>query len=364
MRIVRLFAAMLVATLFFVQGCAEKDKEVWVTTEKVRAGAPVSTDFITGKVEALDSASIVPKVGGRVSQVMVDVGSRVKAGQALLKIDLPDLEATRDQYRAAVDDAEAAVKKSRVDLEVARENYDRALSLYKSGALAKSDLDNKYATPYDLARIQAEETAPHKLAQARAALQSVEANYANNLITSPIDGEVTARQINPGEMCSTGKPVFYVADLTRTVVLAYVDDRKINSFKVGQRVEIKLDSLDRLLEAEVKNISYTLDPASKGYQVKFQLTGNDPAVKPGMFARVYTAGGAGRQLVVPKSAMINEGGSYSVFVYNEGKVARVPVQVEKISERFVVLGGGLNQGQELVVYSSGALQDGMSVRVR
>ncbi|MCL6612082.1 MAG: efflux RND transporter periplasmic adaptor subunit [Peptococcaceae bacterium] len=364
MKVGRMIPALLALAFFFVQGCAGKDPGVRVVTERVSTGAPAGADYITGKIEALDSATIFPKVGGKVAEVLVDVGSRVKAGQALMRIDMPDVGAARDQLRAAVDEAEAAVKKARIDLETAEENYNRGLSLYNSGALSKADFDNKYAVPYELARIQAEETAPHKLAQARAALQSAEANYSNSVITSPIDGEVTARQINPGEVCSPGKPVFFVADLSRVVVVAYVDERKVNSLKVGQKVAVKVDPVDRMLEAEVRNISHTLDPAAKGYQVKFLVAGAGLPIKPGMFARVYTGGEPAKRFVVPKSALVEEMGVYRVFVYDGGKVTKVPVQVDKISDNYVVVGNGLSEGQELVVYSSSRLEDGMAVSVR
>ncbi len=364
MKLLRRVPAVLMAALFFIQGCAGREAGVEVAIEKIRASAPVSTDYITGKIEALDSVTIYPKVGGKVSQVTVDVGSRVKAGQVLMKIDMSEVEALRDQYRAAVEDAEAGVKKARIDLETAAENYRRGLSLYQSGALPKSDFENRYAVPYELAKIQAEETAPHKLAQARAVLQSVEANLANGVITSPIDGEVTARYINPGEVCSTSRPVLLVANPSRVVVVAYVDDKKINSLKPGQKVAVKVDSADKMLEAEVRNLSFTLDPAARGYQVKFRVAEAGFTVKPGMFARVYAGGEPPKRFVIPKSALVEEKGGYSVFVYSGGKVTKSPVQVERISDRLAVVVSGVSEGQELVVYSSTGLEDGMAVTVR
>ncbi|MCL6478238.1 MAG: efflux RND transporter periplasmic adaptor subunit [Peptococcaceae bacterium] len=364
MRVGRYIPVVLILAFLFIQGCAGREAGVQVAVEKVRLSTPAGTDYITGKTEALDSVTILPKVGGKVSEVAVEVGSRVKTGQVLMRIDMSDVEAARDQNMAAVRDAEAGIKKAQIDLATARDNYERGLALYKSGALSKADFDNKYAVPYEQARIQAEETAPNKLAQARAALQSVEVNYANSVITSPMDGVVTARYINPGELCSPTKAVFFVADLDRTAVVAYVDEKKVNSLKVGQKVAVKVDSVDRMLEAGVKTISYTVDPTAKGYQVKFQLADTDLSVKPGMFARVYTDGGEVKRFVISKTALVDENGKFSVFIYNQGKVSKVPVQVEKISDRFVVVRDGISEGQDLVVYSSAGLEDGMPVSVR
>lgn len=359
----RLIFTMLMAAFFFIQGCTGP-AGVQVVTEKVRAGSSAGSDYITGKTEALDSVNIVPKVAGKVSEVPVDVGSPVKAGQVLLKIDMAELEGVLKQSGAAVLDAETGIEKARIDLNTARDNYQSALSLYNSGALSKSAFENSYSVPYDLARLQAEKTAPNKLAQARAALQTAEANYANSVIASPLTGEVTARYINPGELCSTSKTALVISDLTKVMVRAYVDEKKVNSFKVGQKVSVKVDSVEKILEAEVKNISYAVDPATRGYLVKFQLTAPDPLVRPGMFARVYTDGGALRQLVIPRTALSEDKGEYYVFVYNSGKVNRVPVKVEKISDTFAVIRQGLSEGQDLVVHSTSALEEGMVVGLR
>lgn len=365
MRVGRFLPAVLLTALFFIQGCAGGEAGVTVATEKMKSMVNVDMDYISGKTEALESATIVPKVSGRVSQVAVDVGSRVKAGQVLMKIDLSDVEAQREQYRAAVDEAEAGVKKAMLDVETARVNYERAKSLFETGALSRSDLENKYAAPYEQARIQAEESAPKKLAQARATLQYAEANYSNSVITSPIDGEVTSRSINQGEMCSPTKAAFFVADLSSIAVVAYLDEKKVNSLKVGQKVSVKLDSSEKVLEAEVKNISQTLDPAARGYQVKFLIKDAVNSVRPGMSARIYTGvGEAPRLFNIPKGALVNENGNYSVFVYSAGKVTRIPVQVNRVSDIFAVVEGGLSDGQDLVVYSSSRLEDGMQVRVR
>lgn len=364
MRTARLIPLLLIVSFFFLQGCSGRAAGPGVVTEKVRAGSPAGSDYIAGKTEALDSVAITPKISGKAKEVLVDVGSRVSAGQLLMRIDMADLEGVLEQARAAVRDAEAGVEKAGLDLETLRENYGRAVSLYNSGALARSAFENQYSLPYETARLQAEKIAPNRLAQARAALQTAEANYANSVIASPIAGEVTARHINPGELCAASKPVFVVADPTGVMVRAYVDENRVNRLKAGQKVAVKVDPVDRVLEGEVKNISSAADPSTKGYLVKFLLAAPDPLVKPGMFARVYTDGAALKRFIVPKSALTERGGTYGAFVYENGRVKSITVMVEKISEKYAVVKEGLSDGQELVVYSSSGLEDGMSVYKR
>lgn len=356
---------ILMMALFFIQGCASSGSGVRVVTEKTKLGTP-SADYVTGKTEAVDSVTIIPKISGRVAEVLVDVGSRVQAGQVLLKMEMADLEGARNQAANAVQDAEAALEKAGIDLGTARDNYERAQNLYNGGALSRADFDNKYAAPYELAKIQAEKTAPSKLAQARAALQTAEAANANAVIKSPLTGEVTGRYINPGETCATAKPspVFVVADLSGMLVTSYVDESKVNTLKVGQKAAVMVDSVEGVMEAEVRNISYSVDPNTKGYQIKFIIINSPETVKPGMFARVYLDGSRLKQFVIPKKALVDENGAFSVFVYSEGKVKKVPVAVEKLSDSYAVVRDGLEEGQELVVYSSAPLEDGMSVSPR
>ncbi|MFZ5644845.1 MAG: efflux RND transporter periplasmic adaptor subunit [Bacillota bacterium] len=357
------FSFVMVLVLALVYGCAG-DTGVKVVTEKTMTGTLSGPDSITGKTEAIDSVTIVPKIGGKVSEVPVDVGSKVKAGQVLLKMDAGEIEGTLNSARAAVHDAEAGIEKAKIDLNTARENYERAQNLYNSGALSKAVFDNQYSVPFELAKIQAEKTAPNRLAQAKAVLQTAEANYSNSIITSPLDGEVTARYINPGETCSTSRTVFVVTGLSGMAVRAFMDESNIHTLKAGQKVAVAVDSAEGLMEGEVLNISNAADPTTKGYQVKIRIINPSPSVKPGMFARLYADGGQMKQFIIPKTALTDNGGSYFVYIYNDGKVAKTPVQVEKISESFAVVKEGLTDGQELVVYSSSGLEDGMAVSPR
>jgi hypothetical protein len=107
-----------------------------------------------------------------------------------------------------------------------------------------------------------------------------------------------------------------------------------------------------------------MDSNTRGYQVKFKILNSSEAIRPGMFARVYPDGRMLKQFIVPRKALVDENGVSSVFVYSEGKVLKVPVGVEKISDSYAVINDGLGEGQELVVYSSTPLEDGMSVSLR
>ncbi|NTW05610.1 MAG: efflux RND transporter periplasmic adaptor subunit [Peptococcaceae bacterium] len=358
------YSVLIIFLIFLIQGCSGNKAEALIAVEQVDNKISLSNDYFSGQIEALDSVDITPKVGGKVAQVLVDIGSQVVAGQVLITMDMPELVAQQKQYQAAVNNSQAGLKRARVDLANASDNYQRGEQLYKQGLLSKADFENRYAHPQEQARIMAEESAPQVLAQAMGALESINSSYNNGIITSPINGEITGRYVDPGEICKNNEAVLKVDNMSRLTVVAHVDQKKINDLKIGQKVSVKIDSLENLLEAKIDSIGYDLDPMAKGYLVRVLLSEAGAKVKPGMFAKVYTDVGTENRFIVSKNAIHQEGKGYVGYLYEEGKVRKISLGIEKIGEKLAVVKDGLKNGQNLVIYSNIKLKDGMTAAIR
>jgi RND family efflux transporter MFP subunit len=358
------YSILAVFLILLIQGCSGNKAEALVAVEQANNKISSSNDYFSGKIEALDSVEISPKLGGKVAQVLVDIGSQVVAGQVLVTLDMPELVAQQKQYQATVNNSQASLKRARVDLANARDNYQRGEQLYKEGLLSKADFENRYAHPQEQARIMAEESAPQVLAQAMGALEAINSSYNNGVITSPINGEITGRYVNPGEVCKNNEAVLKVDNMSKLTVVAHVDQKKINDLKIGQRVLVKIDSLEKMLEAKIDSIGYDLDSSTKGYLVRILLAEADAKIKSGMLARVYADVGAGNRFIVSKSAIHQEGAGYIGYLYEEGKVRKVTLGIERIGEKLAVVNNGLKAGQNLVVYSNIKLTDGMTAEIR
>jgi RND family efflux transporter MFP subunit len=174
---------------------------VQVHTIRVKQWESDDGSSFSGKLEALESANIVAKVTGRVGTISVEIGSLVKAGDALLTLEAPELSASVAQARATLEVAYSSLESARIDYEVQRQNYERYKVLVEQGALAHADFDNKYAL-FAKAKELALNGAQAQVRQAEAGLQLAMASYQNSIILSPVSGVVTVKNVNVGEMAA------------------------------------------------------------------------------------------------------------------------------------------------------------------
>lgn len=309
-RLVILLVA-LIAVIVTGSGCSKgpvgRDKEgkvsavVPVTTGKVQLGRLSDITTIGGKLEAVISANIVPKIPGKVAQVHVDVGSVVKAGQVLVTLDNQDLldrvsqaEAGVAMAKAAVRAAEAGLTTAQAAYEVAEANYERGKHLLDQQAIPTAVFEGEYELKYKQAKEQAELGAPAQLELARAKLDQARANlrlartaYDDSFIKAPFNGVVIARNVNPGEMASNIAPVVSLVNLDKVVVMATVSEDHINGLKQGQQVQVKVPAVsEKPFIGVIINISPAADPITKAFPIKVQIENPEHKLKLGMFAEV------------------------------------------------------------------------------
>jgi len=240
--------------------------------------------FVRGTVKTDDAyvdapiVSIAPSISGRVAEVTVKEGDRVKAGQLLLRLASGTLENKVDQARAELAGAKArlatllsgtraeeiAVAKAQVrvlEVELARRQTDlqRAMRLARINAIPREELDNaqanvqetqaKLAVSREQVRLLQAGTRAEEIEQARADVRLAEAKLEGTLadledarVISPIDGVVARRRVDPGEWIEDAQGVFQIVDINTTWVVANVEEGDIASVKEGQPVHIWVDA--------------------------------------------------------------------------------------------------------------------------
>lgn len=358
-----IFFIILIAVL--AAGCGGKTgRDGAVSTVRVETAAFDRAAVASGKLEAIESASVIPKVPGKVAAVNVDVGSVVSAGDVLVQLEANEAAASVSQARAAVGVASSGKEQALSDYEVAKANYERGKALLAQGAISQSDFENKFELPYRKAEEYALRGAGAQLSQALAALQYAEANYANSIIKSPISGVVTAKNINVGELAGTASPVVTVVNLDKVVVQASVGEDMINDLKAGDILPVKVAAASpEPFQGVVTNIALAANPATKAYPVKIQIDNPGHLLKPGMFAEVLLKGTARAVPVVPKEAIVVEGGKNYVWVLENGVVHKREVVTGQSDGVKVAVTSGLSGGQEVVVTGLEGLQEGQPVNV-
>lgn len=282
-----------------------------------------NTYLMAGKIEANDQVNLAAKNSARVSEVLVDIGSKVNAGDTIIKLDTQELQAQVDQAQAAVNTAKAnltnAMSATRPEQiaqdqatldsatethEVAKKNYDRTKTLLEAGGATQQQLEtaNQQLTIAEAQQKTAQEVLNmHKngatessidvfkaqVEQSEAALKTSQTSLINGTITSPISGVVTAKNINVGEMASANAALASISNINALCVNAYAPLDIVNQLKEGQDVVVKVSEVENVeFEGKIIVINSKLNSQSRNVLVKVSLSDPNSQLKPGMFAEV------------------------------------------------------------------------------
>lgn len=261
---------------------------------------------VTGTVEPWQRVSPGTKILGTIERFLVQEGDAVHAGQPLARIESRDLE-------AAVSQAQAAIAMAEARLDNARAWHQRIVRLQERGSATDKALEDA------VAELRVAEAG---LEQARAdrATAGVTLEYAR--IDAPIDGWVTARRAEAGDMATPGMPLLVIEDLSRVKVVARVPEGALVGIAVGTPVQVRIDVLAGAYPGRIDAIVPAGDPASRTFAVKVHLDNADGRIRSGMFARVLLPGDSRPVLTVPTTAVVTRGQLQGVWTLEDG-LARI-----------------------------------------
>jgi RND family efflux transporter MFP subunit len=338
----------------------QQEKPVPVEVDPVGTGSIQETVELTGWIKANAIVDIRSKVPGRIeslqavlddgSSVPVEEGLPVKKTQQLAVID-------HDVYLAQVAAARANVKAREVELADAQREMKRITALYESGSATQQSRD-KAVTAAELAEAQ--------LNSAKATLELAEINLRESIITSPIDGIVTAKHVDQGNLINVGDQIVTLADMKTVKVIVAVAERYSSEITIGTAAKINVDAFpQRLFDAKVYSIHPALDPETHTIQVEIRLENDQLLLKPGMFARVTLITNRKNDVVViPRDVVL--GGKIDkpyVYVVNNNIAHKRFVKVGIVETDRCEITEGLSPGETLVVNGMNYLTDGIDVEV-
>ena len=352
-------------------------KEVRVATATAVAGQSRGAVLnASGYVTARRRATVSSKVTGKVTEIYVEEGMQVRAGQELARLDAAyatrGLALSQAEARAAA----SALEETRVRIREAQLDYDRALSLARSEIASRADADRARAQ-LDAARARlAAQTDQLATAQRQTDLQrqSVE----DTIIRAPFDGIVVSKDAQPGEMIS---PVSAGGGFTRTGICTIVDmssleievdvnEAYINRVRPNQRVEATLDAYpDWKIPAHVITAVPTADRQKATVKVRIAFDQRDSRILPDMGVKVAfitdepAAASTVAVVEVPRAAIRKDGQQDVVFVLNEKKAERRAVKVEGTRGDVARLASGVREGEKVVIEGP-ELVDGDAVKVK
>jgi RND family efflux transporter MFP subunit len=360
-------------------------REVRVTPAVERTQA--RTVSAPGSLAADEQVVLGTKVVGRLAEITVDLGTPVKRGQVIGRLDQSDFKMRVDQAEAALQqarvrlglaatgtdervDAEqtAIVRQARAMLEDARLTRDRSARLLNQELIARAQLDSAEAA-YQVAEGRYQDALEEVrnrqavISQRRSEVELARQQLADTVILSPIDGAVSVKMASVGEYLNAGAPIATLVRVHPLRLRVPVPEREGAAVRVGHAVTLTVEGDPTVYRGRVVRLSPIVQEQNRTLLVEAEVPNERGFLRPGAFARVEIVTEVTQAVVtVPATAIIVFAGVEKVLVVRNGKTAEVRVTTGRRLGTDVEIVDGLKRGEPVVV-QPGNLTGGQSVTV-
>ncbi|HEY2964357.1 MAG TPA: efflux RND transporter periplasmic adaptor subunit [Pyrinomonadaceae bacterium] len=407
-------ALLLIVAGVFVASCGGSKANVRKEESATATGTPAPVDVTTaaairrdlprffeatGSLAGDQQTDVAPQTSGKVVAVGVDIGSFVRRGQLLVKLDDTELKLHVDQAATQVEQAKANVRQAeekiglrpgqafdpnrvaevaaaKVTLDLAEKNLQRAEKLIESGDVSRSFYDEQRARrdqlkeQYDVQLAQARqnyaavEVARTNIANMQAQLALARKNLSYAVIPAPIDGFVAERTADLGEYVS---PQQKVATIVRTNPLRIridIPEQAIPEVRAGQSVSVATSAWpDKSFAGRVARIAPNVSATSRTLTVEAEIENSSNALKPGQFATVrILQEKAEPAVLVPARAIVTEAGVSRLFVIKNGHAEQRLVQTGQTEGDLIEVKNGVAADEQVATSGLERLSDGAAVK--
>lgn len=310
--LVSMLAGLVPASISFAAETAPAS--VVVQLREVDLGFPVEAT-----VEAVHQATVAAQIAGRVLEVRVDAGQRVKQGELLMRIDSREAAGSDSAAKANLAQAAAA--------------YERTRNLHAQKFVSQAALDQAAAA----------------FKAAQGAASSSGAGASHGTVTAPLAGVVAQRHVEAGEMATPGKPLVTIFDPKGLRVIASLPQYKLAELKKAGRARIEFPETGQWVDALRVEILPTVDARSHTATARLYLPDNIEAAVPGAYVRAHFIIGQAKKLTVPPAAVLRRGEVTAVYVLDDKGGARLrQVRLgEAVSGGELDVLAGLNPGERV-----------------
>lgn len=302
------------------------------TVERARMAR---TSLVTGQLTPLRVVGVNAQSNGALVNVLVEEGSRVRRGQLLAEVDRRELDAQLEAAEA--------------NLTVARSVAERSAALRQSQVITDVEFERDQAA----------------LVAAEASVSQLRTRIAFTRAVSPIDGVVTQRFAQTGDVVGNNARLFTVADVSTLVAQLPVSELEVPLLREGAPVDVQVDALGRAVPGRIRRIFPAADSVTRLVPVEVAINNAQGlGLKPGFSVRVsLQLDERDNALVIPTRAVMGAVGARSVFVIRDGRAERRPVRVGTDLDGRMEVFEGLQEGDSVITTGNALLRDGAPVRI-
>lgn len=327
----------------------------------------------TGNLAADEQAALSFRVAGRLAQLSIDLGSVIRQGQAIAKLETIDFKQRVDAADAALQQARArlglpptgnddrvnaentaTVRQARAVLDSARAIRDRTRQLNEQGIQSKAELD-RVESEYKVAESRYQDALEEVrnreavLLQRRSELELAKQQLTYTILYAPFDGAIQERLVSVGEYLAVGAPIATLVRLHPLRLRAEVPEREAAGIRPGVGVKVTLEGDSNVYSGRVARISPAFQEQSRTLIVEAEVDNQHGRLRPGAFAKAELQTTSSQAVVtIPASALVTFAGIQKVFLNKDGKAVERTVVVGRKDADWVEITEGLQAGEMII----------------
>ncbi len=376
-----------------------------VFAEKVTTGTINRRIETSGDILPLLGVNVHPEAAGRITEIFVDVGSKVKKGQELAQIYNDVQKAQLQQAQAAVTVSKAAIEMQKVMVETTQSalvaakagveaaesqlknlavTRERLEKLFSEGAISRQQLDDVVAqhdsASAHLTAAKSEEKRAGdaiqsakmtlemrraELIQATANLNSVQVLLDNTLVRAPFDGVITARHADPGAMAGPAAPLFRIEQINPAKIIGTIIEKDLYLIEADRTPAIiTVDAVREESRGVVSRIYPAIDSTSRTGRIEILLQNPELHLRSGMFAKISLLINTSEDKpVIGRDALLKYENNYYAYLIENGHAVKRQVKVGIIDEDRVEVVEGLKPGDLIISKGLEFIREGSAVKV-
>ncbi len=354
-------------TLFTVAGLGVGSFFLWKQWERRQAASaaakPVSTANVEGRdisfainaageIGPADQVSVRPEINGKIAELPVDIGDKLKKGQLLFRLDDTDLQSEKESQLSQIAGAKLQIEAATFQMEKTEREFKRNRELFEGRLVAQEIFDNA-RTDHEVAK-NSLALSRNALERAEKASKQIDDKLAKTRIEAPFDCTVLIRPVSLGQTVSgsagfnSGTEVMSIANLNDMIITAHINQADVTRMKTGQPVEVQVESVPGLkMKGEVERIApqAVIKNGIKGFSARITIKNLDERIRPGMTSILsIPVASVENALSVPLSAVFTEKGERYVYVKDGEQFERRPVQIGISDYAYAEVQRGVNDG--------------------
>ncbi len=375
-------------------GAAEREAMAGAPREvrvaRAAAGLLPRTVQVSGTLAADEQVALAMKVAGRIDQMAVDLGSRVRRGDVIARLAQPDFTLRVEQAENALEQARArlglapeslatrvppettaGVREADAQLHQVRVTYERQQTLFRQKLISQQDLDSAEAN-FRVAEARREDALDEArnriamLAQRQSEVGMARQALADSTLTAPFDGAIRERRAVGGDFVAVGQPLVVLVRMHPLRLRLAVPEREAASLRVGQAVQLAVEGDARSWSGRIARISPAISEDNRTLLVEAEVPNRDGQLRPGAFARaaivVEEARAAGPSVLVPTAAVVAFAGLTKVVGVEAGRAREREIRTGRHAGDLTEVLDGVKAG-DVVVVNPGNLVSGQPVKI-